>query len=1167
MSSTARQNNLLLAEDWQKIYQSFRNADFSSYDFDNLRRTMIDYIRTNFPEDFNDYIESSEYLALIDLIAFVGQSIAFRVDLNARENFLELAERRDSILRLARLISYNPSRNIAARGLLKFNTIQTTENLLDSNGRNLSGQYITWNDASNPNWYDQFIKVMNAALPQNHQFGTPVDSATIYGIPTAQYRFNATNTDVPIYGFTKTVAGRAMNFEITSTTFKGETFIYEEPPKIGNNIACVYSDDGYGAGSPGTGFFFNFTQGTLNTGTFTVTNPSSNETIDVATQNINNSDVWLYSLNQSTGLESTRWTQVPALTGNNVIYNSLNQKTKTIYSTLTKANDAITLAFSDGTFGDLPLGAFRIYYRVSNNLSYTITPADIINVLISIPYTSATGQTETLSLSLSLATSVTNATQSETNASIKTNAPQTYYTQNRMVTGEDYNISPLAANLQVTKVKAINRTSSGISRYFDLTDPTGKYSSTNLFADDGIIYQQTYTSGTSFSYLTQVDIQGVIDNTVLPLLEDPNLRNFYYQNFINYLSSSLNVFWYSTTTDSNSSTGSVGIDSTTFSAVGTYTLTDLKYVTTGALIKFSAPTTVISGVTYYNGYFNTKKNNAYTAFTAPSLATAVPANGVLYLWAEVVSVTGDGIVKLASGLGPITLSKAIPSGAKLDQLIPKFSTTLLSSVTTQIIDLIFANESFGLRYDGPTQSWQIIFESNLNIGSSFSLANQGDASNTQRDSSWFLAFTTDTNTYTITERAMRYVFESNNEVTFYFDSNNKIYDATSGKTITDLIKVLNINTQPDSTTAFTTNYDWQIISEYIGKDGYIDPKKIIVTFADPLNTGVVDNPQLFLDIVNPSTNPLTKYIVEQKYSITNGQEDYKYIVNDPTSGPVIILASKSLAYPLTQWTTGQYLYFIDTQLVVQYDKTTSTLNPTLDYKVFPGRDNLRFQYVHSADYDSRIDPGSSNIIDIYVLTNSYDIAFRNWVTAGAVASTEPLPPSQDSLNSLLSSNLNLIKSISDEVVYHPVYYTLLFGAAADPSLQATFDIMINPNSVVSAANVTARALAAINQFFALENWNFGDTFYFTELSTYVMQQLAPDVISFVIVPTQTGQYFGSLFEIQCPGDSIFLSCATAKNIRVVTGLTSTNLKTITGSGLGTLTNSQQITSANYGANS
>ena len=123
MSSTDRQNRLLVAEDWKRIYQTYRNADFKSYDFDNLRRTMIAYLRENYPEDFNDYIESSEYLALIDLIAFLGQNLAFRIDLNSRENYLELAERRESVLRLARLLSYNPKRNQSANGLLKIESV------------------------------------------------------------------------------------------------------------------------------------------------------------------------------------------------------------------------------------------------------------------------------------------------------------------------------------------------------------------------------------------------------------------------------------------------------------------------------------------------------------------------------------------------------------------------------------------------------------------------------------------------------------------------------------------------------------------------------------------------------------------------------------------------------------------------------------------------------------------------------------------------------------------------------------------------------------------------------------------------------------------------------------------------------------------------------------
>ena len=228
MSSTDRQNNLLLSEDWKKIYQSFKNAEFKSYDFDSLRRTMISYIRENYPEDFNDYIESSEYLALIDLIAFLGQNISFRVDLNARENFLELAERRESVLRLARLISYNPKRNVPANGLLKFESVSTTENIVDSNGVNISGRTIQWNDSSNPNWYEQFIKVINSALPVLNTFGKPIIRESVAGIPTEQYRFRTSSNDVPIFTYSKVVAGRQMTFELVSTSFKGKEEIYEE---------------------------------------------------------------------------------------------------------------------------------------------------------------------------------------------------------------------------------------------------------------------------------------------------------------------------------------------------------------------------------------------------------------------------------------------------------------------------------------------------------------------------------------------------------------------------------------------------------------------------------------------------------------------------------------------------------------------------------------------------------------------------------------------------------------------------------------------------------------------------------------------------------------------------------------------------------------------------
>jgi len=79
-------------------------------------------------------------------------------------------------------------------------------------------------------------------------------------------------------------------------------------------------------------------------------------------------------------------------------------------------------------------------------------------------------------------------------------------------------------------------------------------------------------------------------------------------------------------------------------------------------------------------------------------------------------------------------------------------------------------------------------------------------------------------------------------------------------------------------------------------------------------------------------------------------------------------------------------------------------------------------------------------------------------------------------------------------------------------------------------------VAAINEFFALDNWDFGDTFYFTELAAYIHNQLAPDLLTAVIVPNQSGQGFGSLFQIDSAADEIFISGATVGDVSIISAL-------------------------------
>ena len=62
MSQQQRNQNLYGVQDWKNMYQTFRDADFKSYDYETLRKSMVDFLRLYNPENFNDYINSSDYV-------------------------------------------------------------------------------------------------------------------------------------------------------------------------------------------------------------------------------------------------------------------------------------------------------------------------------------------------------------------------------------------------------------------------------------------------------------------------------------------------------------------------------------------------------------------------------------------------------------------------------------------------------------------------------------------------------------------------------------------------------------------------------------------------------------------------------------------------------------------------------------------------------------------------------------------------------------------------------------------------------------------------------------------------------------------------------------------------------------------------------------------------
>jgi hypothetical protein len=1087
MTIPATNSKLLITEDWKKLYQSYQNAEFQSYDFDTLRRILISYLQENFPEDFNDFIESSEYIALVDLIAYLGQNLSFRIDLNARENFLETAQRRDSILRLAQLVSYVPKRNVPASGLLKITAISTTENVYDSVGNNITNNTIVWNDSTNINWYSQFLSIINSAMPDSMIFGIPNDSSVINGVQSEQYLINSSNIDVPIYSFSQNINGSSTIFEIVSSTFSGQNFIYEDTPKPGNSFKIIYQNDNQGSSSANTGFFVLFKQGTLGISGFSLVNSVPNEIIGINVNNINNTDIWLWQLDASNAYSSL-WNKVPAVPGNNIIYNSLNNKERNVYSVSTRDQDQIDLNFSDGVFGNLPTGQFQLFYRQSNGLTYSITQEQMSGISVIIPYVDKSGVNQNLTLVLSLEYTVSNSAPTESNAVIQRNAPQAFYTQNRMITAEDYNIAPLTYTTNVLKIKSINRISSGVSKYFDLSDVTGRYSKTNIFCDDGIIAKNTTSTSFIFNFYDQNKIWSVIKSYLLPTMSKPELTSFYLDVYRNFkpiiVNPTLNISWKLVNDSAGQSRGyfiGSNFNSNQLFPLathqGTPTLDNpLYYVTAGAMIKIKAPIDANLQVQQY--------------FLPDGTLTSTPTlNTTEYFWTNIQQVIGtgnnNGLGELSDGTGPIILTNTIPNNCSIIEIVPTFVNSLNYNFQSDIVNLCLSYQTFGLRFDSVLRSWKIIFNGNINKIVDFSntgLSNmfdtEGDNTNANKDSSWMILFElTGPKTYTITSKLTQYIFKSANQTGFYTGSSNVNFDYTNNTVIKDKISVLSINTKPQTNSLpLNSDYVWQITGSITQNDGYVDPSVVLLGFytgimPDSLIASTV-NPESFTNIVGSSNNINT--------SITIGGNTYTY----------------------------------------------------------PGRSGLKFHYEHNPSENMRVDPAKSNIIDIYMLTADYNAKFRNWILTGM--GSMPLPPTTQSLENSYSADLDPIKAISDQIVYQPASYKILFGNYAESKYQATFKVVKSDTSTLSDNAVRSKILDGINQFFALDNWDFGQYFYFSELATYIMNLLSPDVTNFLLVPLSSG--FGNLYEVACQSNEIFISGATAENIQIIPAATASQLK-------------------------
>ena len=1146
MAQTTRQTAIFGVEDWKQIYQTYREADFQSYDFETLRKSFVDYLRLYYPETFNDYIESSEFIALLDIIAFMGQALAFRTDLNTRENYLDTAERRDSVVRLANLVSYTPKRNTAAQGLLKVFSISTTENVTDYNGVNLSNITINWADPTNFDWLEQWNTVMNAAMVDTQKVGRPGNRSEILGIDTAEYALNLVSGFLPVIPFNATVDGINMPFEAVTASIANSDTIYEPSPVPNTTFNVMYRNDRLGFQSANNGWFFLFKQGTLINQDFNLPERVANRTVNINIDGINNTDRWLFQLD-NVGSIAKEWT----FTEN--IYSAASEQTaalRPIYSTTSRANDQITLVFGDGVFSEIPVGQYRCYVRSSNGLQYIINPAEMQNVIIPISYIDRNGNLQTLTCTCGITQPVSNSQSRESIDAIKQRAPARYYTQNRMVNGEDYNLFPFTLYSSIIKSKAVNRSAIGTSRYLDLVDNTGKYSSTNSFGSDGAIWEQNILPSFLFSWTNRNEIADVITNQVGPGLAEATFKQFYYANFprvnVNTGATALST-WSQSTTVANETTGYFKNALGAAIPVGlAYSSTAFKYVIPRCIIKFTAPT--INGQPYY---FDS--NNRLQ----PGLPTRPEDR--LEIWASPLEVIGDGYNNgqgnLSNGQGPIALNNFVPTGAVVSEIIPLFVTDLPADLQQAMTEQILLYRNFGLGYDndgsvtGVPYTWYLITSTNLAQDATWSQQYAGNQSGANLDASWLVQFVATNQNYTITSRGLAYSFGSVISTRFFFYGDQKIYDSRTGTTIKDFVNVLAVNTQPDSSSPLPGDILTTIIGQPVESDGFVDDFQVAISYRDADSDGVPDNPDFFDEIVAPSVNANLKYVFFQQTVDFDNLQRYLLVAPGTVNSNYATLDDIELAK--FQFSAEQMFYaYGDSEffkLEIGADGTR-VLVPQVGWIARVGRGALYFQYRHNSPLTTRIDPGTTNIIDLYVVTLQYYTQYQNWLrdTTGTVA--EPTQPTIDELNNDYQL-LNDYKMLSDNIVLNSVTFKPLFGPKAEPTLRATIKVIRAQNSVASVSEIQSAVLGAMNEYFSIDKWNFGDTFYFSELAAYLHRTLGTIISSVVLVPLDPQKYFGDMYEIRAQPNEIFANGATVDNIVVIEALTSSNLRTAPGSGV------------------
>jgi hypothetical protein len=98
---------------------SLDKINYTRLDFDSIKEGVLNFIRTNYPDQQNDFFESNAGIMIIDILSYINDILAFRTDFLVNEAYLSTASTDKAILNLLNLINYSPSGKSSAIGTVQ----------------------------------------------------------------------------------------------------------------------------------------------------------------------------------------------------------------------------------------------------------------------------------------------------------------------------------------------------------------------------------------------------------------------------------------------------------------------------------------------------------------------------------------------------------------------------------------------------------------------------------------------------------------------------------------------------------------------------------------------------------------------------------------------------------------------------------------------------------------------------------------------------------------------------------------------------------------------------------------------------------------------------------------------------------------------------------------